>query len=190
VTNKDRRTTLMYGERQRCNWLGGAGAVVLVGIGSASTQPAWSHNGGGGGGAGESGTATHQHLDSRFSHNRYYYDRGYAVHIPPAGGVADLIGRNGEHYYFQGGNWYRWRGDWYRFWGGAWVVVDAPVGLSVPVLPPYYTTIWRRGTPYYYANDTYYIRHAERNEYEVVAPPQQTARSLPSLHWITLVDRA
>ena len=157
--------------RQRCKKLAAVGAAVLMGIGSAWTQHAWSHNGAGGGGAGEAGTATHQHLDSRFSHNRYYYDRGYAVHTPPTGGVTDLIGRNGERYYFQGGNWYRWRGEWYRGWGGAWVVVNAPVGMFVPVLPPYYTAISLSGTRYYYANETYYVWDTLQNEYQVVAPP-------------------
>jgi len=161
----------MHGQRQRFNWLGAAGAAVLVANGSALSPHAVAHSGAGGGGAGEFGTATHQHLDSRFSHNRYYYDRGYAVHTPPAGGVANLIGQNGERYYFQGGNWYRWRGDWYRWWGGAWVVVDAPLGLFVPVLPPHYTTLWSGGAPYYYANETYYVWDAERKEYEVVSPP-------------------
>jgi Family of unknown function (DUF6515) len=158
----------MCREGQRWNWLVAAGAALVVGTGLALTQHAWAHCGGGGGG--ESGTATHQHLDSRFSHNRFYYDRGYAVHTPPAGGVTNLIGLNGERYYFQGGNWYRWRGDWYRSWGGAWVVVDAPIGMFVPLLPPYYTTIRGSGTPYYYANETYYVWDAGRNEYEVVAP--------------------
>src|SRR6516164_2619034 len=162
----------MYGKRQRGNSLAAAGAVLLVAIGPVLTQHAGAHNGGGGGGgAGEAGTATHQHLDSQFSHNRYYYDRGYAVHTPPAGGVANLIGRNGERYYFQGGNWYRWRGEWYRCWGGAWVVVDAPVGMFVPVLPPYYTAISLSGTRYYYANETYYVWDTLQNEYQVVAPP-------------------
>ena len=149
-------------------WLRAAGATVLVGTGSALFQHAWAN---GGGGAGETGTATHQHLDSRFSHNRYYYDRGFAVHKTRTGGTATLISPEGDRYYFVGGNWFRWRSDWYRCWGGAWAVVDAPVGVFVPLLPPYYTTIWRGGTPYYYANETYYVWHAERNEYEVVASP-------------------
>lgn len=144
--------------------------MVFVGMGSALPELA-SANGGGGGGAGESGTATHQHLDSRFSHNRYYYDRGFAVSKPPRGGVANLLGPHGERYYFQGGNWYRWRGDWYRCWGGAWVVVDAPAGLFVPVLPPYRTTVWRNETRYEYANETYYVWNPGRNAYEVVAAP-------------------
>ena len=160
----------MHAKEKRCNWLAAAGAMALVGTGSALPQGAWA-NGGGGGGAGETGTATHQHLDSRFSHNRYYYDRGFAVRTAPSGGVANLIGPNGERYYFQGGNWYRWRGDWYRCWGGAWVVVDAPAGLLVPALPPYSTTIWRSGTRYDYANEAYYVWDPGRNAYEVVAAP-------------------
>jgi hypothetical protein len=159
------------GRKQRCAWLAAVSAAVLLTAGSTLTQDARAC---GGGGAGESGTGTHQHLDSRFSHNRYYYDRGYAVHTAPVGGVANLIGPNGERYYFQGGNWYRWRGDWYRWWGGgAWVVVDAPIGVFVPLLPPYYTTIWRSGIAYYYANETYYVLNAGRNEYEVVISPDK-----------------
>jgi len=139
--------------------------------GSALTPHAWANGGGGGGGGGEFGTGAHQHLDLGFRHNRYYYDRGYVVRTPPAGGIGELIGRTGERYYFYRGNWYQWRGDWYRSWGGAWVVVDAPIGLLVPALPPYYTEIWWSGTPYYYANETYYVWDAARNEYQVVDPP-------------------
>lgn len=156
-------------------WLAAGSIALLLGAGLASPQQAGA-NGGGGGGAGESGTATRQHLDSRFSHDHYYYDRGYAMRTPPVGGVADLMGPNGERYYFQGGNWYRWRGDWYRCWGGAWVVVDAPVGVHVPELPPYYTTVWASGVPYYYANETFYVRDAVRNGYEITTPPQAPER--------------
>ena len=151
---------------KRCSWV--SAAVVLIAIGCALTDSARAD---GGGGAGESGTATHRHLDSGFSHDRYYYDRGYAVHRPPSGGITNLIGHNGERYYFQGGNWFRWRGDWYRWWGGAWIVVDAPLGMLLRRLPPDYTTIRRSGNSYYYANETYYVWNPERSEYEVVAPP-------------------
>ena len=44
------------------------------------------------------------------------------------------------------------------------------MGVFVPLLPPYYTTIWQNGALYYYANETYYVWDAERNQYEVVAP--------------------
>src|SRR5689334_5772063 len=83
--------------------------------------------------------AEHQHLDSRFAHNRYYYDRGYAVHSPPDGGIANLHGADGQRYYFYEGNWYRWRGTWDqswrwdRWWHGGWVVSAPPADLFVPL---------------------------------------------------------
>jgi len=45
------------------------------------------------------------------------------------------------------------------------------VGVYVPVLPAFYTTVWFGGIPYYYANDTYYQWVPDQNQYEVVAPP-------------------
>jgi hypothetical protein len=115
-----------------------------------------------GGGAHLSG-GPNQHLDNRFSHNQYYYNRGYAVHAVPAGG-REFHGPDGGRYWYGGGNWYRWN-------GGSWVVWGAPVGLFVPILPAYYTTIWWGGVPYYYANDTYYTWDQSQNGYQVVAPP-------------------
>ena len=47
----------------------------------------------------------------------------------------------------------------------------APVGVFVPWLPPYVTTIWWNGVPYYYSNDTYYVWDADQDRYQVVAPP-------------------
>ena len=47
-----------------------------------------------------------------------------------------------------------------------------PTGLVVSTLPPFYTTVWIGGVPYYYANDVYYRWVPEQNGYEVVEPPQ------------------
>ena len=46
-----------------------------------------------------------------------------------------------------------------------------PVGLVVAVLPPYYSTVWIGSSPYYYANDVYYVWQPEQNGYVVVDPP-------------------
>jgi hypothetical protein len=43
--------------------------------------------------------------------------------------------------------------------------------MLLPSLPPHSTTLWRSGTPYYYANETYYVWNPERSEYEVVPAP-------------------
>jgi hypothetical protein len=106
----------------------------------------------------------HQHFDGRFSHNQYYYDRGYSVRRPPVGGVGELRGPDGGRYWFHAGSWYRWR-------DGVWVVSAAPVGLFVPWLPPNFTTVWWNGVPYYYANDTYYTWDDAEQAYQVVDPP-------------------
>jgi hypothetical protein len=45
------------------------------------------------------------------------------------------------------------------------------VGLFVATLPPFYTTVWLGGSPYYYANDTYYQWSAAQNGYTVANPP-------------------
>ena len=46
-----------------------------------------------------------------------------------------------------------------------------PLGIFVPMLPPFYTTIWASGVPYYYANDVYYTWQPARNGYVVTNPP-------------------
>ena len=40
----------------------------------------------------------------------------------------------------------------YVFWGSTYLAIR----FGVQVLPPFYTTVWFGGLPYYYANDTYY----------------------------------
>jgi hypothetical protein len=100
------------------------------------------------------------HYDARYSHNHYYANRGVYVGAVP--GRPYVVG--GGRYYYSGGVWYAPR-------GAGFVVVGAPVGFFVPILPPFYTTVWVAGVPYYYANDTYYAWNAGQNGYEVVDPP-------------------
>ena len=59
-------------------------------------------------------------------------------------------GPRGGRYWYSGG-------VWYNSGPRGFVVIGAPIGAFVPVLPPYYTTVYFGGVPYYYANDTYYI---------------------------------
>jgi hypothetical protein len=106
--------------------------------------------------------APHMHYDSRFSHNQYYHDRGYAVRGIPRG--AYTIHRGQDVFFYHGGEWYRRNGAFS-------VVIGAPIGAFVPALPPLYSTVWWGGVPYYYADDTYYTWNAGANEYEVVNPP-------------------
>jgi hypothetical protein len=104
-----------------------------------------------------------EHYDARFSHNHYYANRGVFVGSVPVGG-AWVTSRAGGRFYYSGGVWYAARGP-------GFVVVGPPIGVFVPVLPPFYTTVWVGGLPYYYANDTYYVWRGDSTGYEVVDPP-------------------
>src|SRR6188508_1804131 len=102
------------------------------------------------------------HLDNRFEHNQYYHDRGEVVPALPRG--AYTVRYRGGDYLYHGG-------EWYRRNGRVAVVIAAPIGAFVPVLPAFYSTVWWGGVPYYYADDTYYTWDACEDSYEVVAPP-------------------
>lgn len=100
-------------------------------------------------------------VDSRYHHNRSYLNRGHAVRSLPRGHRVVL--HHNDRYYHS-------HGVWYRHHGGRYFVVSPPVGLFVPFLPFAYTTIWIRGMPYYYANETYYTQTP--GGYVVVEPLQ------------------
>jgi hypothetical protein len=53
------------------------------------------------------------------------------------------------------------------------VVVAPPIGLFVPVLPPFYSTLWYRGVPYCYADDAYYVWDDAQRGYRVTEPPPE-----------------
>jgi hypothetical protein len=102
-------------------------------------------------------------VDTRFNHNRTYPARGFAVdHVPEGALTANF---RGGSYYYHGGVWYQPHGDHF-------FVVAPPIGIVVPILPPFYTTVWFGGAPYYYANDTYYVWSADQQGYVVSDPPQ------------------
>jgi hypothetical protein len=114
------------------------------------------------------GGDAHAHFDARHQHNQYYPARGYAARELPRGAYAV------EHY---GGRFWYHGGVWYRPYGPRWVVVAPPFGVYVPFLPPFYTTVWFGGVPYYYANDAYYVWREQERSYEVVEPPGETGAS-------------
>jgi hypothetical protein len=143
-------------------WVRGCGALLLaMTLAGAAAQADDHHGGRPGFDRGDRGGRP-EHIDARYSHNRSYPDRGLMVRALP--GSAMAFSRPNGRFYYSGGVWYAPRGP--RF-----VVVGAPIGCFVPFLPPFYTTLWIGGFPYYYANETYYTWDASQNGYEVVAPP-------------------
>jgi len=117
-------------------------------------------------GLGISAAALADHYDARFGHDRSYPDRGFAVRALPRDRMFVPHGR--DRFFYS-------RGTWYAPRGGAYIVVAPPPGVFIPALPPFYSTVWFGGIPYYYANDTYYLWNTQRNSYEVVAPPPGAA---------------
>jgi len=100
-------------------------------------------------------------VDSRYHHNRSYPSRGESFRTIPRDHRVVIHDRS---------RYYSHHGAWYRYSGGRYVVIAPPIGLFVPFLPLFYTTIWFHGIPYYYANDTYYT--STPGGYVVVDPPQ------------------
>ena len=110
-------------------------------------------------------------FDGRYGHNHYYPSRGYVYGSLPVGAVS--IGFGGGSYFFHGG-------VWYRPYSGRYIVVEPPLGIYLPVLPPDYATVWVGGVPYYYADGVYY-NVAPGRGYVVVAPPAgvDTTQTMP-----------
>ncbi len=100
-------------------------------------------------------------LDGRYHHDHYYPIRGMAVGALPRGALHVAYG--GGRYFFHGG-------VWYRPFGSRFVVVAPPFGIVLPVLPMDFVTLQIGGSPYFYANGTYYVTTPGVG-YTVVAPP-------------------
>ena len=103
-----------------------------------------------------------QVLDGRYNHGHYY---------PAFGTVSASLPVDYHPYYHAGGRYYFSGGIWYAPRGPGFVVVRPPAGLVITVLPPYYSTVWFGGIPYYYADDVYYTWQPAQNGYAVVDPP-------------------
>ena len=110
-----------------------------------------------------------QFKDSRYHHDRYYPAHGQVIRELPHN--HRVVVHGGTRFYFSGGVWFRPQGP--RF-----AIVLPPVGLFVPFLPPYFTTIWVGAVPYYYANEVYYAHRGDG--YVVVEPPQKEVSEAPA----------
>jgi hypothetical protein len=106
------------------------------------------------------------------SHSEVSGDPRGRGHYPPSrGGWVRTLPPSQRRYDYRGRPFYFYNGFWYERRPGGYFVVRPPLGLHMPVPPPFYTTVWIDGVPYYYANDTYYRWIDSRNAYEIVAPP-------------------
>jgi hypothetical protein len=149
---------------KRSGFVLAAFCILSVGAAYADPHDFHDHRGPGPG----RGPRPGEHIDARFGVNHYYPTRGVYVHDLPRERIIVNGGPRGRYWYSGG--------VWYNYGPRGYVVIGAPVGLFVPVLPPYYTTVWYGGVPYYYANDSYYVWRDSTSQYEVVdAPPDESA---------------
>lgn len=109
------------------------------------------------------GSTFHQKkiFDARHSHNRAYPTRGHYFRSLPR---DHRVIRHGSSRYYSSSH-----GVWYRPYRGLYEVIAPPIGIFVPFLPLFYTTLRVQGMPYYYANGTYYSQTP--GGYVVVNPP-------------------
>lgn len=98
----------------------------------------------------------------RWESHDYYPRRGYVVQRLPPG--PHVVRYQGQSYYYG-------RGGWYRPYRTGYVVVDPPVGLVVPFLPGYSTTLYFGGIPHYRAGPVYYVWNPRARGYMVLDRP-------------------
>lgn len=110
-------------------------------------------------------------FDTRYHHDRFYPSAGYVVGGLPLGSLS--VGFNRGHYYYSSG-------VWFQPYGPRYVVVNPPMGLAVPVLPPQYSTVWVGGAPYYYANGVYYTPVPNQGYVVSSPPPAEEAVQVPA----------
>jgi hypothetical protein len=101
-------------------------------------------------------------LDNRYNHGHYY---------PRSGAVVRSLPGGYRPYYYRGSRFYFSGGIWYAPGPYGFIVTRPPSGLFLTVLPPFYTTVWLGGAPYYYADNVYYQWQPSANGYAVVDPP-------------------
>ena len=154
-------------------------ALALLSLGAASASYADQRNDGRNEGArqqaarppagrpqvdrGRPGPGRGEFLDNRYNHGHYYPSRGTVVRALPGGY---------RPYYYRGSRFYFSGGIWYAPGPYGFVVTRPPSGLFLTVLPPFYSTVWVGGVPYYYADNVYYQWQPSANGYAVVDPPE------------------
>jgi hypothetical protein len=106
----------------------------------------------------------HKHHDTRHGHDHFYPDRGAVVRDLPRGTIG--INYADVSYRYHDGIWLEPR-------GGAFIVVAPPIGIVVPTLPTFSTTLAHGGETYLYANDSYYRPRPDLGGYEVVNEPPE-----------------
>jgi hypothetical protein len=110
-------------------------------------------------------------VDRRYDHNHSYPKIGHTIPRLPER-RHPIHYKNRDYFYFSG--------TWYLPSGPNFTVVVPPIGIVVPILPPFYTTVWFGDIPYYYANNIYYVWRPDLNGYQVTNPPKVESQAEPT----------
>ncbi len=107
----------------------------------------------------------HKAAESRIAHHHYKHlpKRGAVVTMLPNGLVT--LNHKGARLHYHNGVFYKAKG------AASFVVVKAPIGLRVKVLPPGYKKIVHGKRHYVYYYGTFYAKTDANEEYQVVEPP-------------------
>jgi len=111
------------------------------------------------------------HHDARHGHNHSYPDRGAVFRELPSGSIT--VNYAGISYRFH-------EAVWFEPQGPAFLVVAPPIGLVVPTLPAFATTVASGSMTYLYANSVYYRPRTDLGGYEVVNDPEDAAGAAPA----------
>ena len=100
-------------------------------------------------------------------------------HFDPIGRRVRELPRRRRPVVVRDRRYYYHRGMYYRPRPPGYVVVRAPIGARVGVMPPGYISFLIGPRHYFYANLTYYLWEPRRREYVVVEKPEGIENSQP-----------
>ncbi len=81
---------------------------------------------------------------------------------------------------YGGVRYYHSRGVYYRYHNGNYIIIAAPIGIRVNVLPIGYRVVVIGARTYYYYEGSYYIKIENTEKYQVVkAPDDAVVKTLP-----------
>lgn len=92
----------------------------------------------------------------------HFHRIGYRLNVLPRAHTRILIG-GFPYFYFSG--------IFYRPYGSRYIVVSAPIGAFIEMLPVGFIAFTIGLSTYYYVNDTYYLWDEDREAYLVVTKP-------------------
>lgn len=117
-----------------------------------------------------------------YQHENYRYHTYFLApikrHYPPLDYRVTLLPRTYVRIVVSGWPYFYYDGIFYRQYIGGYIVVRAPIGAVVNLIPLGFIAFSLGGFTYYYVNDTYYIWDEEHEAYVVVDKPDGAEKAM------------